>query len=120
VLLVDYRWFILPAVLYGIVAVFFVATIITTRRDTPIWKSSPLPLLHATGEEGSVETVRGFQVDNKESRMRLGRTARGWRLVEERALLLKKEGFEERERHAGSGSTEQPRTSRVEVRSSAT
>jgi hypothetical protein len=84
VLVVDFRWFILPAVLYVIVAVFFIVTMITTRRETPIWKSSPLPLLHAMSEEGSVETVRMFKKENKKCRMRLGRTAKGWQLVEER------------------------------------
>ncbi|KAF2635301.1 hypothetical protein P280DRAFT_473859 [Massarina eburnea CBS 473.64] len=53
VLIVDLRWFILPAVLYGIVAVFFIATVFAAR-NSPIWKSSTLPLLHAVGEDRGV------------------------------------------------------------------
>jgi hypothetical protein len=82
-MVVDFRWFILPAVLYAIILIFFLATMVTTRRETPIWKSSPLPLLHAMREEGSVESLRAFKEEHMDTRMRLGRTALGWRLVEE-------------------------------------
>ncbi|CAO2647371.1 Nn.00g082930.m01.CDS01 [Neocucurbitaria sp. VM-36] len=90
VMLVDFRWFILPALLYGIVVIFFVATIFTTR-DTPIWKSSPLALLHATKEEGTVESENSIRKEAKESRVTLRRTEKGW-------------GFEEGEKGRSRGS----------------
>ncbi|KAF2179179.1 hypothetical protein K469DRAFT_320237 [Zopfia rhizophila CBS 207.26] len=80
-LLVDFRWFILPAVLYGIVAVFFAATMFTTR-NTPMWKSSPLPLLHAMREDGGVGSGDRVRKEAKGSRMKLRRAATGWQLVE--------------------------------------
>ncbi|KAF2123016.1 hypothetical protein BDV96DRAFT_639567 [Lophiotrema nucula] len=81
VLLVNFRWFILPAGLYGIVTVFFLATIFTTR-NTPLWKSSPLPLLQAMKEERGVGSEKKVKTEARETRMRLRRAERGWRLVE--------------------------------------
>lgn len=79
--LVDFRWFILPAVLYVIVAVFFVVTVFTTKR-TPIWKFSSLPLLHAMKDEGSMGSDHMVKKELKESRMELRWTGLRWQLIE--------------------------------------
>lgn len=81
-LLVDFRWLILPAVLYAIIAVFFAATIISTR-NTPMWKSSPLALLHAMKEDGDIGNEDKIRKEAKKSRVRLVPVGTGWQLIED-------------------------------------
>lgn len=88
--LVDFRWLILPGFVYITILVFFISTIATTRK-TPMWKSSPLPLLHAKDREdndGSGERVRQRA---KESWLRLRRGEMRWQLVDSMEFRESKE-----------------------------
>lgn len=79
--LVDFRWLILPAILYLIITAFFIATVFTTRY-TPMWKSSPLPLLYAMNSEDNDGSGDQIRKDAKESWMRLRRTTTGWQMID--------------------------------------
>jgi hypothetical protein len=78
---IDFRWIILPAFLYVMITLFFVATIITTR-SAPTWKNSSLPLLHVVDSQAGVDDC-GEKVRKhaKNTPLILRRNSKGWSMV---------------------------------------
>ncbi|KAF2735311.1 hypothetical protein EJ04DRAFT_522943 [Polyplosphaeria fusca] len=67
---VNFNWFILPAITYALITIFVIVTIAMTR-SAPSWKSGPLPLLHATSEEGVWAWDERVREEAKRRRMRV-------------------------------------------------
>jgi hypothetical protein len=84
-IIIDFRWLILPALLYIIITVLFVATVFTTR-NTPMWKSSPLPLMHSTHSEDNDGSGEKIRKEAKDSWMQLRQTVSGWQMVDTKAV----------------------------------
>jgi hypothetical protein len=78
---IDFRWIILPAFLYVIITIFFVATIITTR-SAPTWKNSSLPLLHVVDSQARVDGCgENVRKQAKNTPLILRRNFKGWHMV---------------------------------------
>ncbi|KAF2731982.1 hypothetical protein EJ04DRAFT_352610 [Polyplosphaeria fusca] len=105
VIKVDFRWLILPIVLWVIITIFFFSTMVKTRH-TPMWKSSVLPLLHMMRSEDTPAEDYMIKKEAAETWVGLTRTQKGWRVwnsAEEGDV--NKEG-ELRKRRAAAGSTD--------------
>jgi hypothetical protein len=78
------------------IAVFFISTIVTTR-ETPMWKSSPLPLLHMMSSDTPTSANR-MRKEAMHTRMGLRRRQFGWQMLDttEEKDISRKEGREER------------------------
>jgi hypothetical protein len=78
---VHYIWVSYPAAIYFILTLFFFATIHATRHD-PLWKSSPLALLHAMNPRNGMDSTEEMEREAKSLKVRFER--RGvWMLVPE-------------------------------------
>jgi hypothetical protein len=78
---IDFRWIILPAFLYVIITLFFVATIITTR-SAPTWKNSSLPLLHVVDSQARVDGCgENVRKQAKNTPLILRQRPGGWQMV---------------------------------------
>ncbi|KAF2995327.1 hypothetical protein E8E13_001031 [Curvularia kusanoi] len=80
VVLVDFRWLILPIALWSMIVIFFFSTIVTTR-NTPMWKSSPLPLLSLTSSDITPASEERIRKEAKKTWMELRWKQIGWQML---------------------------------------
>ncbi|KAF2110118.1 hypothetical protein BDV96DRAFT_584389 [Lophiotrema nucula] len=80
---VEFYWFSLPAALWLMAMFFFFATVIVSRRsDLPIWKSSPLVLLHAKDGRNKMASFVDVDRQAKSTSVELRHKGDGWCLRE--------------------------------------
>ncbi|KAF2712999.1 hypothetical protein K504DRAFT_370562 [Pleomassaria siparia CBS 279.74] len=81
---VEYIWISYPIAVYAILTIFFFSTIFATRRD-PLWKSSPLALLHAMDGNKTNSSMKQMEEEAKQTRVRFAYPGMGlgWQLVPE-------------------------------------
>jgi hypothetical protein len=78
---VDFKWLLPPASICLAITVFLFATIIKSRRaNVPLWKSSPLVLLHSMERNNGMQTLKQIEKGAEETRVQLQYSGENWYL----------------------------------------
>lgn len=92
---VQWAWLTLPSVLLILALILQIVTMMrTSRRKTPLWKSSALPLFfHGRAVQEGMNSTRGDDLAGMEDlagrmKVRLENTGRCWRLTEEKRRMV--------------------------------
>lgn len=80
-IVVDFIWLAYPAAIYLAITLFFFATIIkSSKGDEPLWKSSPLVLLHIADRNNGMNTLSRAEKEGKKTQVQLQYTGANWHL----------------------------------------
>jgi hypothetical protein len=78
---VDFKWLTPPGTIYLAITLFLFATIIKSRKeDVPLWKSSPLVLLHLMERNKGMHTLKQVEKGAKRTQVQLQYTGENWHL----------------------------------------
>lgn len=89
---VNFRWLIVPIVLWLLTTIFIIATIFMTwKLEAPLWKSSVLALLRSQDEHGASSSVKGMDRDARKIEVQLTRNEDAWWLASVDPTSLKED-----------------------------
>jgi hypothetical protein len=78
---VEFKWLTPPLVIYFAITLFLFATIFKSRKgDVPLWKSSPLVLLHSMERNNGMQTLDQVEKVSRDTRVQLQFTGENWHL----------------------------------------
>lgn len=78
---VDFVWLTLPGAVYLVITLFFLTTIVRSRRgDRPLWKSSPLVLLQVADQNNGMSTLKRVEKEADCTQVQLKYTGENWHL----------------------------------------
>lgn len=76
---VQFYWLFYPCAVYLVITVFLFTTIFISRKaDVPLWKSSPLVLLHANERDNDIQTLKGATEDAETKQVQLQYSGENW------------------------------------------
>ncbi|KAF2027809.1 hypothetical protein EK21DRAFT_102269 [Setomelanomma holmii] len=78
---VELNWLLYPCIISSAITVFVFATVVKSRDEKmPLWKSSPLVLLHAAEQQNTTTTLKGAEKDAKKQQIQLQYNGEHWYL----------------------------------------
>ncbi|KAH3917227.1 hypothetical protein HBI56_120650 [Parastagonospora nodorum] len=80
---VDFNWIIPPGAIYLAITMFLFATIFKSKNmEVPLWKTSPMVLLHTTERNNGMQTLKQVDQESHHTKVKLQYTGENWHLQE--------------------------------------
>lgn len=78
---VEFKWLTAPGVIWLAITLFLFGTIVkSSNMNVPLWKSSPLVLLHSAERDNGMQTIKQVTKEAEKTKLQLQYTGQSWHL----------------------------------------